>query len=76
MDKKWLEEESMRISTVCGVCQSKDINYLGKDRCFCNVCLAEQDTMDIISESLYENNRNKVYATGNKWAIENFNATH
>jgi len=26
--------------------------------------------------SLYEKNRRAVYATGNKWAIENFNATH
>ena len=24
----------------------------------------------------YERTRNAVYATGNKWAIENFNATH
>lgn len=26
--------------------------------------------------SLYERTRNQVYATGNKWAIENFHATH
>ncbi len=26
--------------------------------------------------SLYERNRAAVYATGNRWAIENFNATH
>ena len=26
--------------------------------------------------SLYEKNRRAVYATGNKWAIENWNATH
>ena len=24
----------------------------------------------------YERTRNAVYATGNRWAIENFNATH
>lgn len=24
----------------------------------------------------YERTREQVYATGNKWAIENFNATH
>lgn len=24
----------------------------------------------------YERTRDQVYATGNKWAIENFNATH
>ena len=28
------------------------------------------------SVSLYERNRSRVYATGNKWAIENWNATH
>jgi len=28
------------------------------------------------SSSPFERTRNKVYATGNKWAIENFNATH
>jgi hypothetical protein len=27
-------------------------------------------------QSPYERTRAKVYATGNKWAIENFNATH
>lgn len=26
--------------------------------------------------SPYERTRDAVYATGNKWAIENFNATH
>jgi hypothetical protein len=26
--------------------------------------------------SPYERTKNEVYATGNKWAIENFNATH
>jgi hypothetical protein len=26
--------------------------------------------------SIYEKNRRAVYATGNKWAIENFHATH
>jgi hypothetical protein len=26
--------------------------------------------------NLYERTRAAVYATGNKWAIENFNATH
>ncbi len=26
--------------------------------------------------SVYERTRRAVYATGNRWAIENFNATH
>lgn len=29
-----------------------------------------------IIQSPYERTRAAVYATGNKWAIENFNATH
>lgn len=28
------------------------------------------------SRTPYERTRRQVYATGNKWAIENFNATH
>lgn len=31
----------------------------------------ERDT-----RSLYERTKAQVYATGNKWAIENFHATH
>lgn len=27
-------------------------------------------------ESIYERTKRQVYATGNKWAIENFHATH
>lgn len=27
-------------------------------------------------ESLYDRTKREVYATGNKWAIENFHATH
>ena len=27
-------------------------------------------------EDPYERTKRQVYATGNKWAIENFNATH
>lgn len=29
-----------------------------------------------IKMSLYDRTKAQVYATGNKWAIENFNATH
>ena len=34
------------------------------------------ETTKQVKISLYEKNRRAVYATGNKWAIENFNATH
>ena len=66
----------MRMTTVCGKCRSKDIEYLGNDRCFCNNCNAERDSIDIVIESPYERTRQAVYSTGNRWAIENFNATH
>lgn len=29
-----------------------------------------------LNTNLYERRKAQVYATGNKWAIENFNATH
>ena len=66
----------MRMSTVCGVCGSRHIDYLGHDRCWCEECERETPSRDIIIESPYERTRRMVYATGNKWAIENFNATH
>lgn len=66
----------MRVITVCAKCGSKDIEYLGNDRCYCNSCESEQDARDKYIESPQERIRRAVYATGNKWAIENFNATH
>ena len=66
----------MREITVCSKCKSSDVKYLGRDKCFCNVCRTEQGTVDRYIESPYERTRRKVYETGNRWAIENFNATH
>jgi len=66
----------MREITICAVCNSKNIDYLGKGKCFCHDCNQEQDSKDVYVESPYERTRTAVYATGNKWAIENFNATH
>ncbi len=66
----------MRMITVCAECGSKDIEYLGRDRCLCNRCKKETDSRDKFIESPYERTRSAVYATGNRWAIENFNATH
>lgn len=37
---------------------------------------SESDDRDYYRESAYERTRRQVYATGNKWAIENFHATH
>ena len=66
----------MRVKTVCAKCGSKDIEYLGQDRCFCNDCKSEQASKDIVIESPQERTRRAVYATGNRHAIENFEATH
>lgn len=66
----------MREKTVCNACRSDNIDYLEKGRCFCHDCNSEQDSRDIRIESPYERTRRAVYATGNRWAIENFHATH
>ena len=49
---------------------------MANDKCYCNNCKSEQDSIDKFVASPYERTRNAVYATGNRWAIENFNATH
>ena len=66
----------MRIKTVCAVCGSGEIEYLGEGKCFCKKCDRETETKDKIIETPYERTRSRVYATGTRWAIENFNATH
>lgn len=66
----------MRITSVCNFCGSEDIVYLGNDKCYCNRCEKVRFSKDIVLESPCERTRNQVYASGNKWAIENFNATH
>ena len=66
----------MRMTTVCARCGCRDIEYLGADRCYCPRCNGEQDSRDIVMQSPQERTRAAVYATGNRWAIENFNATH
>lgn len=48
-----------------------------KSRCL--LTLKEQEEMEAESAykpSPYERAKARVYATGNKWAIENWNATH
>ena len=66
----------MRCISVCDKCGSKDIEYLGKDRCYCNNCRCETDVRDKYIESPFDRNERRVYATGNRWAIENWRATH
>lgn len=66
----------MRMTTVCGICGGRDITYLGNDRCYCKDCEMETPSRDKYIMSPYERTMAAVYATGNRWAIENFNATH
>lgn len=66
----------MRVITVCAKCGSGHIDYLGNERCYCHECEAETPSRDKYIETPYERTRRAVYATGNKWAIENFHATH
>lgn len=66
----------MRTVTVCAACGSKDIEYIGNGMCHCNDCKKKTASRDKIIESPFERTRRSVYATGNRWAIENFNATH
>lgn len=64
------------MKTICAACHSSDIEYLGNNKCLCKRCKKEQNTIDKVVESPQERTRRAVYATGNRWAIENFNATH
>ena len=40
------------------------------------VCTEDDDRECRPRQSAYERTKAQVYATGNKWAIENFHATH
>jgi len=39
-------------------------------------CFEPKKDSDYYKTSAYERTKAQVYATGNKWAIENFHATH
>lgn len=70
----------MSKKTVCAVCGSDEIDRLHGFRCFCKKCQREQK-IEMLTKpkqrklSPQERNRQAVYATGNKWAIENYKAT-
>ena len=73
----------MRMISYCAVCKSRDITYLDENnefleggKCFCRECGKVTDEREEFVMSPYERTRAAVYATGNRWAIENFNATH
>lgn len=66
----------MREVTVCEICGSSNITYLDGNKCICNICNKTRKPVTKMVMSPYERTRAQVYATENKWAIENFNATH
>ena len=78
----------MKEVRVCPLCNKEYTDYpalLRRDNQteICPECGLQESLMAIsISKSAvprmshYERTKAKVYATGNKWAIENFEATH
>lgn len=73
----------MRMVSYCANCGGSNFDYTGNwedgtrfERGFCHDCNKEVDIRERFVASPYERARNAVYATGNRWAIENWNATH
>lgn len=62
------------------MCKATDCMYYNyicaiKDR-VSNKCCDYEPSMEQRRMTPYERTKAQVYATGNKWAIENFHATH
>lgn len=61
-------------------CKAKSCKYwkecLAKRECCDFRCNDYEPKSTTPRQSMYERTRAQVYATGNKWAIENFHATH
>jgi len=69
----------MRVVSMCAECHGNNFEFIDGshfERCFCRDCGKETNVLEKYVESPYERRRNAVYATGNRWAIENWNATH
>jgi len=65
----------------CTNCGSFNLVIIASGDYLCDDCGQvvenyERRTVKPMKMSPYERTRAAVYATGNKWAIENFNATH
>lgn len=60
----------------CKICGSSDVEYLGQEMWFCKDCGENAPVLEEYIPHPYERARAAVYATGNRWAIENWNATH
>lgn len=64
-------------STDCDIIHDENGDWVKPDEIrFCNNCKKEVSIQSRFVLSPYERTRQAVYATGNRWAIENFNATH
>ena len=66
----------MKYITICEICLSRDIDYLGNDECYCHHCGQRRPSRDKYIQSPIERTRDVVFATGNRWAVENFQSTH
>ena len=69
----------MRVISYCSECGGSNFDFIDGthfEKCFCKDCGKETNVSERWIESPYERTRRAVYATGNRWAIENFNATH
>ena len=60
----------------CPRCKSFDNTYVGKGVYLCEDCGQVIKEYSERRPTPYERTKAAVYATGNKWAIENFHATH
>ena len=59
----------------CGADKYDDIEYIGHDSYKCLKC-GSNNVREMYIPHPAEVRRAQVYATGNKWAIENWEATH
>ena len=69
----------MRCVSYCAKCGGTNWEYVSGtrfERAYCKDCEQEVEIKEKFYFTPYERTRNAVYATGNRWAIENFNATH
>lgn len=66
--------------TRCAKCNGTNFDYIPNTRwkrCYCHNCKSEQDTKMLYPGTTpQERQRAAIYATGNRWAIENYNAIH
>lgn len=69
-------EDNMKVIGMCAVCKSEEVDYLERETCYCFKCGKVRDYSQRFIETPQERLKRQVYATGNKWAIENWKATH